>query len=282
MATCISRRACADRDTLRLISKDGQPGRHIWVEYRCQNAVPGEQEVCRDCSFKLPKYKYQANPKCDHGIVGGPYPSDSKLYGSAFYLKLIKEGWTILEADENRAKAAIDKATMGKKKVVVQQTETVTQTEQIQEVMAIPMAEPVAIPVAMPMAAPEPIVANQAPIKQKREYKKKTPEEKAAKAVKAIKSGKPVKLDILLPTPPVEETTYDPKFVESIAPPIMISEFITVKVKKIKCQGKDYYHDANSGKLYGISVNGVGAYKGRYNAEEDTVDTTFPDSDVEE
>jgi hypothetical protein len=242
--------------------------------------VPGEQEVCRDCSFKLPKYKYQANPKCDHGIVGGPYPSDSKLYGSAFYLKLIKEGWTILEADENRAKAAIDKATMGKKKVVAQQTEDVVKAEQIQEVMPVAMVIPE--PVAMPIPEPEPIVPNQAPIKQKREYKKKTPEEKAAKAVKAIKSGKPVKLDILLPTPPVEETTYDPKFVESIAPPIMISEFITVKVKKIKCQGKDYYHDANSGKLYGISVNGVGAYKGRYNAEEDTVDTTFPDSDVEE
>ena len=123
-------------------------------------------------------------------------------------------------------------------------------------------------------------------VKQKRAYKKKTPEEKSAKAVKAIKSGKPVKLDILLPTlSPIlmaEEVNHDPKFVESVAPPITINEFVTVKVKKMTIQGKSYYYDANSGKLYGISVNGVGVYKGRYNAEEDTVDTTFPDSDVEE
>jgi hypothetical protein len=112
---------------------------------------------------------------------------------------------------------------------------------------------------------------------------KKTPEEKAAKAAKAIKSGKPVKLDILLPipVPQAEEIHHDPKFIESIAPPITISEFVTVKVKKMTIQGKPYYYDANSGKLYGVSVNGVGAYKGRYNAEEDTVDTTFPDSDLE-
>lgn len=267
MATCISRRACADRDTLRLIGKDGQPGRHIWVEYRCPNTVPGEQEVCRDCSYKLPKYKYQANPKCDHGIIGGPYPSDSKLYGSAFYLKLIKEGWIILEADENRAKAAVDKATMGRKKVIAPQME---------------QSEPVAVAEPKPVAVP--VIISEEPLKEKRTYKKKTPEEKAAKATKAIKSGKPVKLDILLPSPalPVEEIHYDPKFVEAIAPPITIEDFVTVKVKKMSIQGKPYYHDANSGKLYGVSVNGVGAYKGRYNAEEDTVDTTFPDSDVEE
>jgi hypothetical protein len=101
-----------------------------------------------------------------------------------------------------------------------------------------------------------------------------------------VKSGKPVKLDILLPTPPPipqpEEIHLDPKFIESISPAITIEEFIIVKVKKIGIQGKPYYYDANSGKLYGVSVNGVGAYKGRYNAENDMVDTTFPDSDVEE
>jgi hypothetical protein len=272
MATCISRRACADRDTLRLIGKDGQPGRHIWVEYRCQNKVVTEGIVCADCSYKLPKYKYQANPKCDHGKIGGPYPSDSKLYGSGFYLKLIKEGWKILEADEIRAKAAVDNACMGKKKVIAQQTEPVQKAEPVFQQETVAQAEPIAT------------VTSEVHVKQKRTYKKKTPEEKAAKAVKAVKSGKPVKLDILLPTPPVqaEEIHHDPKFIETVAPPITIGEFVTVKVKKMTIQGKQYYHDANSGKLYGISVNGVGAYKGRYNAEEDTVNTTFPDSDIEE
>ena len=277
MATCISRRACADRDTLRLIDKDGKPGRHIWVEYRCYNKVSVDGQICADCSYKLPKYKYQANPKCDHGIIGGPYPSDSKLYGSGFYQKLIKEGWKILEADELRAKAAVDNACMGRKKAVA---------EPISEVESTVKANPVSEDKPVVQAEPVATIIADVQIKQKRQYKKKTPEEKAAKAAKAVKSGKPVKLDILLPTPPpipqAEEIHLDPKFIESISPSITIEEFVIVKVKKIGIQGKPYYYDANSGKLYGVSVNGVGAYKGRYNAEKDIVDTTFPDSDVEE
>jgi len=272
MSICISRRACADRDTIRLLDKNGIPGRHVWIEYQCPNKVNVEGQICSDCSYKLPKYKYQANPKCNHGIIGGPYPSDSKLYGSEFYLKLIKKGWKILEADEIRAKAAVDKTSMGKKKVMAEPL--VTQVEPL-----VTQVEPL-------VAQPEPatLEIQEPQVKQKRAYKKKTPEEKAAKAIKAIKSGKPVKLDILLPEPipQAEEINHDPKFVEGIAPAIAITEFVTVKVKKMTIQGKSYYYDSNSGKLYGISVNGVGAYKGRYNVEEDTVDTTFPDSDVEE
>jgi hypothetical protein len=275
MATCISRRACADRDTLRLIDKEGKPGRHIWVEYRCHNKVIVDGQICADCSYKLPKYKYQANPKCDHGIIGGPYPSDSKLYGSGFYLKLIKDGWKILEADELRAKAAVDNACMGRKKVVAGPNTEVEST-----VKAEPAVQ------AEPVAQAGPVAQADVQVKQKRAYKKKTPEEKAAKAVKAVKSGKPVKLDVLLPTPPqilpAEEIHHDPKFIESVAPPITIEEFITVKVKKMNIQGKPYFYDANSGKLYGVSVNGVGAYKGRYDSEKDIVDTSFPDSDNEE
>ena len=265
MATCISRRAY--EQTIRLISKHGNHGLNIWTEYRCENKVGLEGQICSECSCKAPKHKCQSEPKCNHGIVGGPYPPDSKLYGSKFYLKLISEGWKILEEDEIRAKAAVNIACMPRKKV---QAEPVVQVEPV-----VTVSQPELL---IEQGQPEP------PVKQKRAYKKKTPEEKAAKAVKAIKSGKPVKLDILLPTPPApqaEEIHYDPKFVESVAPPITISEFVTVKVKKMTIQGKPYYHDANSGKLYGVSVNGVGAYKGRYNAEEDTVDTTFPDSDVE-
>ena len=281
MTTCISRRACADRDTLRLIDKEGKPGRHIWVEYRCYNKVSVDGQICADCSYKLPKYKYQANPKCDHGIIGGPYPSDSKLYGSGFYLKLIKEGWKILEADELRAKAAVDNACMGRKKVVAEANKEVEST-----VKADPVVQQESVPQDNSVATIGTTLVAEVPVKQKRAYKKKTPEEKAARAVKAVKSGKPVKLDVLLPIPPpipqAEEVNHDPKFIESVSPPIIIEEFITVKVKKMNIQGKSYFYDANSGKLYGVSVNGVGAYKGRYDSEKDIVDTSFPDSDNEE
>jgi len=109
-----------------------------------------------------------------------------------------------------------------------------------------------------------------------------------------VVKAKPVKLkthrakkilptEVLLPQVPVVVAPIDitPKFVEVVAVPITITEFVVVKVKKMKCQGKDYYYDSSSGKVYGISVNGVGAYKGRYKEEDDIIDITFPDSDDE-
>ena len=112
MATCISRRACADRKSFRLF-KDGKEKLTIFTEFRCTNLVEGVSKVCEGCSKKLPMHKYQANQKCDHGIIGGPYPADSKLYGSPYYLKCIKAGFTILEADERRAKEAMLNACSG-------------------------------------------------------------------------------------------------------------------------------------------------------------------------
>lgn len=264
MAQCISRRACADRDTIRLVNDKGQIGKHIWTEYRCPNVVSKGDEQCGDCHRKLPKYKYQANQKCDHGIVGGPYTSDSKLYGSPYYLKEIKNGWKILEADEMRAKDAVDKASseMAGRKKKVENAESVEQ------------------PVAEQPVAEESVTDAKPKVKKPRAKKESVEEKPAAR-------GRPRKIklkeDVVLPViEPVQESEKEPKFIEAIQTPIRITDCVVVKVKKIKCQGKDYYYDELSRKLYGISVNGVGAYKGRYNAEEDLVDTTFPDSDCEE
>ena len=256
MNTCISRRACADRDDFRLINDKGEIGKHVWTEYRCPNVVSGENMICQGCSYKIDNYKYQANQKCDHGIVGGPYPSSSKLYGSAFYLKEVQKGWFPKKEDEIRAKEAVDNACMGKKKVV--------KTELVEPV------EPIVETAKAEVETAKPVVETAKP---KRKYTKKAPGETKSRKKKE---------EIALPIPPpVEESNEEPKFIETTEPAISITDVIVVKVKKIKCQGKDYYHDSLSGKLYGISVNGVGAYKGRYNQETETIDTTFPDSDCE-
>lgn len=269
MTTCISRRACADRNTFRLINNKGETGKHIWTEFRCPNVVSKENDICVDCSIKLPKYKYQANQKCNHGQVGGPYPADSKLYGSDYYLKEVKAGWFPVEADELRAKAAVNKASMGRKKLQVDATtlEKPVITEQ-----------PVVVPVVV---EEQPVVE-----RKKRAYNRKKPVEPTATTtvlptLKKHRSKKILPTEVLLPEIPVVENPLEAKFIEVVAPPITITDCIVVKVKKLKSQGKDYYYDSASGKVYGISVNGVGAYKGRYNEEEDEVDTTYPDSDNE-
>jgi hypothetical protein len=226
MTQCISRRACADRDTFRLLGSKGENKYHIWTEYRCPNMVSNNTETCVECSHKIPKWKYQANSKCDHGVIGGPYTTDSKLYGSPYYLEKIKEGYIIKPEDEIRAKEAVTKASsdMPARKVKV---ETVT-------------AEPVK--------------------KQRKPRVTKTQ---------------------VVPTVTMSSTPLPAKFVEVVAPPLVVDEFIVVKVKKIRCQGKDYYFDSMSGKLYKCMEDGVGDYCGRYNEEAEIIDATYPDSDNE-
>jgi hypothetical protein len=231
--------------------KEGKEGKYIWTEFRCPNVVSEGVKVCADCSKKLPKYKYQSNQKCDHGVVGGPYPEDSKLYGSPFYLKQVKEGFTPLEADECRAKEAVIKATsnMPKKKVA----EPVVAAEAVAAVTAI---------------APAVAATAVAPVK-------------AAKKPRAAKTkATPSPLNpsnTIISAEPLKPAT----MLESMETPVHVSEVIVVKVRKIKHKGKEYCFDQDSGKLYSLLADGVGPYVGRYKMESDTLDTAYPDSDLE-
>jgi hypothetical protein len=215
---------------------DGKEGKYIWTEYKCPNVVSEGASLCSECCKKLPKHKYQSNPKCDHGIIGGPYPADSKLYGSPFYVKQLKEGWTISEADETRAKDAVAKALseMAKKKVVSTEQAAIVPTD-----VAVASAPPTVAAVAVALKKP-------------RVYKKKS----------VIPDISPVAVD------PQTVLQVKPQMLESMSPPIMVAETIIVKVSKIKCQGKEYYLDSKSSKLYEVTKTGVGAYKGRYKSEQ--------------
>jgi hypothetical protein len=246
MDRCISRRAHGDRYSFRLVKGDKQ-GKYIWTEFRCPNAVSGGRTVCEGCSKKLPNYKYQSTQKCDHGTIGGPYPTDSKLYGSPFYVKQLKEGFYPLEADERRAKEAIANAIsdMPKKKAVE--------------------------------LAPSAVVSEVTPSAPSTIKAEKTP--KKPRAIKLKKA--PTNTTAVTEAAPVSEPLKVATMVESMEAPLHISDVVVVKVRKIKHKSKEYYFDQVSGKLYGVSSDGVGAYVGRYNQEAETLNTDFPDSDLE-
>ena len=57
MSTCISRRACADRESFKLINSNGQLGKYIWTEYKCPNVVSD------DIPFRI-----QRGVFCDWGV----------------------------------------------------------------------------------------------------------------------------------------------------------------------------------------------------------------------
>jgi hypothetical protein len=254
MTTCISRRACSDKYSFPL-SKDGKTKNFVWTEYRCPNEVPEGIKTCVDCSIKITKYKYQSVPKCDHGLVGGPYPVGSKLYGSPYYIDLIKKGWTILETDEKRAKDAIAKAIsdMPAKKVV---------TDSAPVNVNIPTA-----------VAVETLVASPTPAKKPRKPRVVKPSSKSVIPVVNPVMQEPARVTV--------QSDEKAIMVESTNSPIIVSETIVVKLTKVKYNGKEWYFDSASGKLYEKTTAGVGPYKGRYNTETEKLNTEYPDSDEE-
>lgn len=247
MAMCTSRRACADRNSFRLYKTDNAvaiQGKYIWTEFRCRNVVSSNGKTCTECAVKLPKHKYQSSPKCDHGFVDGPYPSDSKLYGSPFYLIQCKGGWKIHEADEAGAKEAqINANSMTKKSTVAPVT----------TVAPVATVTPVAVKPKQPRKAN--VIKN---------------------ATEAVLTSMPA-----VTHAPVNAPIVEARLIEQMTMPIKVHEVLTVKVRKIRCEGKDYYFDSVSGKVYAALVDGVGPYKGRYNPETESLSKDFPDSDIE-
>jgi hypothetical protein len=242
--SCISRRALADRYSFKLFKEENgtvKEKNYIWIEYKCPNEVLEGKNTCSECSVKRKDHKYQSAPKFDHGTIDGPYTPQSKLYGSAYYMNFIKNGWKIREDDERRAKEAQQKASMPPRKPKVDDSGT-----------------PLSITAATPKTSSS--VASLT--------SQETP-----------KKPRKIRISKKLDPPPVISSPA--QFVESIEIPTIITDVIVVKVKKIRCSGTEYYYDSTSGKLYGVSVKGVGAYKGRYNSEDDTVNTEYPDSDNE-
>jgi hypothetical protein len=98
------------------------------------------------------------------------------------------------------------------------------------------------------------------------------------------KATKNLTVDPQLAGPPILSETSrqsEPRFVEEMTVPVKVYDVVIVKVKKIKCQGKEYYFDSMSGKVYAVLETGVGPYKGRYDPEKELLNTSYPDSDAD-
>ncbi len=219
----------------------------IGIEKGCQfEAAPG-QIVCFDHIKRIADKKYQAASTTDHGILGGPYTSNSKLYGSPYYLDLLKKGWKIKPEDKERAKAAIEKAcsNMPPKKSKV--------------------------PVVAEAAAPA--VTEEKP--------------KAVRKIRVSKKAAAAAAAVDPPLPVQSIVTEAPTLTEAMSVPIVPQEVVRVKVKKMRLEGKEYFVAMNSGKVYTIGSHGMPEkYKGRYVAPADSessakLDTNYPDSDAE-
>ncbi len=240
----------------RVIDGKKKTRHQVGIEKPCTNyALPGSQ-VCADHIRRDPTKKNQATFDFDHGLIGGPYTVSSRLYGSPAYLNLIKEGWLIEPSDEERAKAAQEKA------------------------RSEPMAPRKSKKTADPSISTETVATVssiiQVPVPQEPE-----PTKKVARKVRVSKKA----LAEVTPSEVPQVKAVDiPQLLESMTTPIVPFEVVKVKVKKVRLEGKDYYLAPSTGKVYTIGSHGMpDKYRGRYLVTEDStkLDTAYPDSDVE-
>lgn len=239
----------------------------VGIEKCCPNLAKSGEMFCEGHLSRKDDKKNQATFITDHGVVGGPYTANSKLYGSQYYFDLLKEGWMARSEDEARAKAAVETAISDSK--MPPKKESVTKAPKIKK----------ATKEAAPNLGANEAITEEKPKKTMRISKKKTAEQ----IEEAKKPNEPT------PTPAITKPSGPVMFREKMTVPKVYdeSQVKIVKVKKVRVDGKEYYWAPSTDKLYGIMANGgFGYYKGRYvtPAEEGAaphVDTSYPDSDME-
>jgi len=246
---CISRRGYHENTGNRFKlykEEDGviKEGRYIWMEYRCPNKAGSSKnpKYCTECDVKIPGFKYQSQGECDHGYVGGPYSTDISC-------KLYGSPYYLAKIKEgwkireSDEKRAKECQEKANSMAPKKKTTTTVSTE-------------------------TPDVVETAP-----EVKPKQP-----KQPRKLKVAK--KADIVETAPPA--TVSGPaSFVESTSAPLILTEVIRVKVKRIKIAGSEYFLDSKTNKVYGVSKNNVGSYKGRYDEPNAAILSGYPDSDAE-
>jgi len=80
----------------------------------------------------------------------------------------------------------------------------------------------------------------------------------------------------------ISETKIKTLAIESKEPPITLNNVVRIGVRPHQIEGRKYFLDSNKGKLYTVAADkSPGHYYGRWNPQEETVDTNFPDSDAE-
>jgi hypothetical protein len=80
----------------------------------------------------------------------------------------------------------------------------------------------------------------------------------------------------------IPETKIKTLAIESKEPPITLNNVVRIGVRPHQIEGRKYFLDSNKGKLYTVAADkSPGHYYGRWNPQEETVDTNFPDSDAE-
>jgi len=248
----------------------------FYLEFRCN--LPCEKQVCLNCEEKSVACRLQTSRRFKHGLVTEPIPSDSHIYGGAWYAAGVKKWGEPMEAVIQFAEATQLEARMEEREETEKQEEQEQEQEEKKE------------PPKKRMVPKKPKVCEEdMPKKRMVPKKPKVCEEDMPKKRMVPKKPKVCEEDEPLELEPhlqhVEVTI--PTHMEISLEELDITDYDIEYVKIIPFEFHDvkYYRDSKKNKLYkcGKDRSGkdaIGPYIGRYCQDTDEI-VDIPDSDAE-
>ena len=229
-------------------------GKHrFYIAYRCSNQSLAHSNCCSRCVDRGTD-KIQSSGKFDHGLITGPIPDHSHMYGGKWY----RDGcitWGPPLPDAVR--------------IAEEQYQLTSPVEEEVEIPIPPVIQVVTPPKRLKKIG----VANTTAVVTTVVTKPKKPATKPA--------TKPVTTPATIKEPKIEHiiATHVEKDMEEA----YIDDYEVEHVKLSPFEHNDvmYYRDPKKNKLFEQVKGGFGAYVGRYDSYNDTIRNDIPDSDDE-
>jgi hypothetical protein len=286
MEHCLGRRI-KDKEEARGRFQDGH---RFFLEYRCSNQREKDQDVCTTCQEWMNRGLKLKDPYRNvHGLITEPIPEWSHIYEGEWYESKVALYGIPSDDQMVRAKKAQTEARKIDKVEPVAPAPAIAPAPAPEPapapapapapVIAPPAPEPVVAPSPAPAPAPAPASQPVAPAPApKAKRKPKTASEATEKPKVPVKR----KAKTVAPPPVVEQQAVEVKAVEALVPLKEPVEVVTIKVKKVRLNGKPYFLDSKKQKVYSVGADGLPhQYVGRWNNEDEKMDTSYPDSDRE-
>ncbi len=241
-----------------------QNNRRFYFEYRCPKTV-SNTVLCQRCEEWKTRGKTRDQYRAHYGVVSDPLPEDCHIFGSKWYESKVKEYGSPSDADMGKAKQAQTEARKG---VVV---------ETKQEVPVVPAVKPEAKKRGRKKAAVEPVPHPLPPPPQPEPKPDPKPDPNPNPNPDPPKPKSKRRPKAVAQPPPVAEPKVPIQAVEE-GPPLKDLEVVKIVVRSFYHNDTKYYLDPIKSKLYSAAKD---KYVGRWNPEEETIDTEFPDSDAD-
>jgi len=235
MAQCIGRIAKVDG-----IYHFANGKNRFYVEYRCPKTAVPHTQLCTRCTDRG-RDKIQSSGKFDHGLITGPIPDHSHMYGGKYYEESVRK-WLI--SAENLA--------------IAQEHQRIAREGLVPLVPLAPVVPLVPLEPVKPVEVEEKVSVLAKP------------------KVKPVKR-KP-KNEIVLPTP---ITVVASHLEEKEEVDLDDYEFEYVSLKPFEHQDISYFREPKKNKIFERKKDVIGPYIGRYDSYTDTIRTDIPDSDSE-